>query len=168
VLEQRIGRIYRLGQSKPIDVYNLVSEEGIEARIATLVAQKKAVFSSLFDGTTDEVRFEGSASFLESVRKIVEPIDVPVGDAETEPEGTAAEVAAEAAETPTAAPAPAPATEVPAEPTEGSPPLTAPRVTRQPDGSLRIDVPPALAGPLAAMLEALAASLRGSAEPPIS
>ncbi|MBK6533891.1 MAG: DEAD/DEAH box helicase [Deltaproteobacteria bacterium] len=168
VLEQRIGRIYRLGQSKPIDVYNLVSEEGIEARIAMLVAQKKAVFSSLFDGTTDEVRFEGSASFLESVRKIVEPIDVPVGDAETEPEGTAAEVAAEAAETPTAAPAPAPATEVPAEPTEGSPPLTAPRVTRHPDGSLRIDVPPALAGPLAAMLEALAASLRGSAEPPIS
>ena len=98
------------------------------------------------------------------MRKIVEPIDVPVGDAETEPEGSAAE----AAETPTAAPAPAPATEVPAEPTEGSPPLTAPRVTRQPDGSLRIDVPPALAGPLAAMLEALAASLRGSAEPPIS
>ncbi|MBP6832639.1 MAG: SWF/SNF helicase family protein, partial [Deltaproteobacteria bacterium] len=166
VLEQRIGRIYRLGQSKPIDVYNLVSEEGIEARIATLVAQKKAVFSSLFDGTTDEVRFEGSASFLESVRKIVEPIDVPVGDAETEPEGTAAEVAAEAAETPTAAPAPV--TEAPVESAEGSPPITAPRVTRQPDGSLRIDVPPALAGPLAAMLEALAASLRGSAQPPIS
>jgi hypothetical protein len=41
-------------------------------------------------------------------------------------------------------------------------------VTRQPDGSLRIDVPPALAGPLAAMLEALAVSLRGSAQPPIS
>jgi len=124
----------------------------------------------LFDGTTDEVRFEGSASFLESVRKIVEPIDVPVGDAETEAEGSAAEVAAETAavatETPTAAPAPAP--EAPAEPTEGSPPITAPRVTRHPDGSLRIDVPPALAGPLAAMLEALAASLRGSAEPPIS
>ncbi|MBK8690978.1 MAG: DEAD/DEAH box helicase [Deltaproteobacteria bacterium] len=106
MLEQRIGRIYRLGQSKPIDVYNLVSEEGIEARIATLVAQKRAVFSSLFDGTTDEVRFEGSASFLESVRKIVEPIDVPVGDAETEPEGTAAEVAAEAAAAPTARPRP--------------------------------------------------------------
>jgi hypothetical protein len=28
VLEQRIGRIYRLGQTLPIDVYNLVSEEG--------------------------------------------------------------------------------------------------------------------------------------------
>ncbi len=160
VLEQRIGRIYRLGQSKPIDVYNLVSEEGIEARIATLVAQKKAVFSSLFDGTTDEVRFEGSASFLESVRKIVEPIEVPVGDAEPEAEGPANV----ATETPSAAPETAP--EVPIEPMLESPPITAPRVTRHPDGSLRIDVPPALAGPLAAMLEALAASLRGSAQPP--
>ena len=34
VLEQRIGRIYRLGQRRPIDVYNLVSEPGIESRIA--------------------------------------------------------------------------------------------------------------------------------------
>ncbi len=77
VLEQRIGRIYRLGQTAPIDVYNLVSEEGIEANIAQLVARKKAVFSSLFDGTTDEVRFDGSASFMETVRKIVEPVEVP-------------------------------------------------------------------------------------------
>ena len=48
VLEQRIGRIYRLGQSLPIDVYNLVSEEGIEGRIAGLIARKRAVFSGLF------------------------------------------------------------------------------------------------------------------------
>jgi hypothetical protein len=44
VLEQRIGRIHRLGQHHPIDVYNLLTEAGIEARIAQLVADKKAFF----------------------------------------------------------------------------------------------------------------------------
>jgi SNF2 family DNA or RNA helicase len=32
VLEQRIGRIHRLGQGRPMDIYNLVSEPGIESR----------------------------------------------------------------------------------------------------------------------------------------
>jgi hypothetical protein len=64
VLEQRIGRIHRLGQRRPIDVYNLVSEPGIESRIADLVGSKKAFFAGLFDGTTDEVAFERSGSFL--------------------------------------------------------------------------------------------------------
>jgi Helicase conserved C-terminal domain len=41
VLEQRIGRIYRLGQKRPIHVYNLVSEPGIESRISDLVGTKK-------------------------------------------------------------------------------------------------------------------------------
>jgi hypothetical protein len=40
VLEQRIGRIYRLGQRRPIDVYNLVAESGIEGRIAALVGDR--------------------------------------------------------------------------------------------------------------------------------
>jgi SNF2 family DNA or RNA helicase len=31
VLEQRVGRIYRLGQQAPIDVYNLVAGLRIEA-----------------------------------------------------------------------------------------------------------------------------------------
>jgi hypothetical protein len=64
VLEQRIGRIYRLGQHRPIDVYNLVSEPGIESRIADLVGSKRALFSGLFDGTTDEVVFERAGTFL--------------------------------------------------------------------------------------------------------
>jgi hypothetical protein len=79
VLEQRIGRIYRLGQPQPIDVYNLVTEQGIEARIAGLVATKRALFSGLFDGTTDEVQFEGGrSSFLMDVEKLVPEVpDVP-------------------------------------------------------------------------------------------
>jgi hypothetical protein len=73
VLEQRIGRIYRLGQRRPIDVYNLVSEPGIESRIADIVGSKKALFTGLFDGTTDEVAFERSGSFLSRIERIVAP-----------------------------------------------------------------------------------------------
>lgn len=86
VLEQRIGRIYRLGQTSPIDVYNIVTDYGIEARIDGLIATKKALFSGLFDGTTDEVRFDGKAGFLADVERLVEPvaIELPVGVPESD------------------------------------------------------------------------------------
>jgi hypothetical protein len=77
VLEQRIGRIYRLGQEQPIDVYNLVTEYGIESRIAMLVASKKALFSGLFDGTSDEIRFDSAAGFLQDVERLVDLVEVP-------------------------------------------------------------------------------------------
>jgi SNF2-related domain/Helicase conserved C-terminal domain len=73
VLEQRIGRIYRIGQRRPIDVYNLVSEPGIESRIADLVGSKKALFTGLFDGTTDEVAFDRSGGFVSRIERLVEP-----------------------------------------------------------------------------------------------
>ncbi len=72
VLEQRIGRIYRLGQKLPIDVYNLVCEHGIESRIAALVGSKQAFFKGLFDGESDSVQFEQSANFLAKVQKLYE------------------------------------------------------------------------------------------------
>jgi len=71
VLEQRIGRIYRLGQRRPIEVYNLVSEPGIESRIADLVGSKKAFFTGLFDGTTDEVTFGRGGGFLARIERLV-------------------------------------------------------------------------------------------------
>ena len=77
VLEQRIGRIYRLGQRRPIDVYNLVSEPGIESRIADLIGSKQALFTGLFDGTSDEVAFERSGSFLSRIERIVAPAISP-------------------------------------------------------------------------------------------
>jgi SNF2 family DNA or RNA helicase len=148
VLEQRIGRIYRLGQTLPIDVYNLVTEEGIESRIAKLLGQKTAVFSSLFDGTSDEVLFDGESSFLEGVKKLIDAVPVPL------PEGPALE--GEPAPTFIATPEPP------------QPPAHAPtsladsglRVTRLPDGGMRIEASAALAAPLAALLESLASSLR--------
>ena len=73
VLEQRIGRVYRLGQSQPIDVYNLICEEGIESRIAGLVDSKQAFFKGLFDGDSDTVQFDSAGSFLKRIEKIYEP-----------------------------------------------------------------------------------------------
>ena len=77
VLEQRIGRIYRIGQTRPIDVYNLVCSEGIEAHIDQLVGTKRAFFTALFDGTSDEVAFEKSGTFLSRVRQVVGPVAAP-------------------------------------------------------------------------------------------
>jgi superfamily II DNA or RNA helicase len=71
VLEQRIGRIHRLGQRRPIDTYSLVSEPGIESRIADLVGSKQALFTGLFDGTSDEVAFERAGSFLARIERVV-------------------------------------------------------------------------------------------------
>jgi SNF2 family DNA or RNA helicase len=76
VLEQRIGRIYRIGQKLPIDVYNLVCEQGIESRIAALVSSKQAFFKGLFDGDSDTVDFGQSSSFLAKVQKLYEPTSI--------------------------------------------------------------------------------------------
>ena len=87
VLEQRIGRIHRLGQTQPIDVFNLVSEPGIESRIAGLVGSKQAFFKGLFDGESDSVQFDQSASFLSRVEKIYDPVAIPGGPSSPADEG---------------------------------------------------------------------------------
>src|SRR5262249_50415140 len=69
--------VYRLGQKSPIDVYNLVSEQGIESRIASLVGSKQAFFKGLFDGDSDSVHFDQSSSFLSKVEKLYENIATP-------------------------------------------------------------------------------------------
>jgi superfamily II DNA or RNA helicase len=157
VLEQRIGRIYRLGQALPIDVYNLVSEEGIEANIAKLLSKKSAVFSSLFDGTSDSVVFDGDGSFMEGVKKLVDPVPVPPepaleGSPDDELLAPLEAPAAEADVTPEAAPVQL-----------DQPSPRSLSVTRLADGGLRIEAPAELAAPLAELLEMLARSLRAPA-----
>jgi len=85
VLEQRIGRVYRIGQDQPIDVYNLVCEEGIESRIAGIVDSKQAFFKGLFDGDSDAIRFDQSSSFLARMERIYgAELQRPTGDGEAE------------------------------------------------------------------------------------
>lgn len=79
VLEQRVGRIYRLGQKKSINVYNFIAEGSIEHRILYLLDFKKSVFSGAIDEDgQDNVMLEG---FLNSVRSLTEvKLDTPAGN----------------------------------------------------------------------------------------
>lgn len=93
VLEQRIGRIYRLGQKRPVDAFNLVTDTGIENRIAGLVDTKQAFFKSLFDGDSDTVGFDSAGSFISRIEKIVEmpKVEVTEDSEDASGEGTARE-----------------------------------------------------------------------------
>jgi hypothetical protein len=179
VLEQRIGRIYRLGQTRPIDVYNLVSEPGIESRIFDLVGSKKALFTGLFDGTTDEVAFERSGSFLSRIERIMTPALEPApaarGGEPAEPEDEPAEPEDEPAEREIDALVSAgdeSRDAPPAAPPEPARPGFAPdvqqlfsglSVQRTAAGGLVIEAPPETASTLAALFSGMAQLLQAAA-----
>ena len=71
VFEQRVGRVWRLGQQQKVEVYSLVSEDCIESRMAEVLKTKQAAFSALFDGGSDEVLFERQGGFLAAARRVV-------------------------------------------------------------------------------------------------
>lgn len=77
VLEQRIGRIYRLGQKKKIQVFNFVSAYFIEHRILHLLEFKKTVFAGVLEEQgEDQVMIEG---FMKSVQNLLN-VDLRKGD----------------------------------------------------------------------------------------
>jgi len=159
VLEQRVGRIYRLGQTRPIDVYSLVSEGSIEARIAALVSDKRALFRGLFDGTSDSVRFERSGGFLGDLEKLVGADAASEtwlgaggdGDDADDVEDRAHVEDAEDASDVTRVAAPAP---------EVAALFAALEVERTASGGLRIEAPPEAADTLASIFESFAGALR--------
>jgi superfamily II DNA/RNA helicase len=85
VLEQRVGRVHRMGQSRPVRVVHLVTRDSIEERVLRAVANKKALFAGLFAGDSDEVSYEAlnTPTFLEAVRELVDeetPAAAPSAD----------------------------------------------------------------------------------------
>jgi SNF2 family DNA or RNA helicase len=186
VLEQRIGRIYRIGQKQPIDVYNLISEYGIEARIAGIVGAKQALFTNLFDGASEEVRFDAAASFLTQVHRIVDPGVLPeapqaVNAAKPEaedadlPQDSGDSGLADAALADELGPAPqGDALERAAADGNGSRAtagateqlFAALRVERTDDGGVRIEAPPEAAASLLGLFEGMAKLLSNVARPP--
>ncbi len=71
VLEQRIGRIHRMGQKNPVRVVNFVAENTIEHGMLSLLSFKRSVFSGVLDGTTDKVHMgQGAMSrFIQTIEK---------------------------------------------------------------------------------------------------
>jgi len=102
VLEQRIGRVHRLGQTQPVQVINFVAEGTIEEGMLSVLAFKKALFAGVLDGGEKEVFLGGSRmkKFIESVEKVTAGIPStppePSPPAETE---TAAAVSTGTTET---------------------------------------------------------------------
>lgn len=72
-LEQRIGRVHRMGQSRPVLAVHLLTEGSIEERVWETIRLKKALFSGLFDGTASEVSFEklGRKPMMEVLKEIL-------------------------------------------------------------------------------------------------
>ena len=71
-LEQRIARVHRFGQSKPVQVIHLLTENSIEERVWQTLTLKKALFKGLFDETKDEISFEklGRKSMLHVIKDV--------------------------------------------------------------------------------------------------
>jgi SNF2 family DNA or RNA helicase len=74
VLEQRVARVHRMGQDRPVRVVHLVTRNSIEERVLRVIEQKRALFAGLFDGDTDEVSFAalGQPKFLDAVRELLD------------------------------------------------------------------------------------------------
>jgi hypothetical protein len=71
-LEQRIGRVHRMGQSHPVHVVHLLTEGSIEERVWETLKVKKSLFAGVFDSPTGEVSFAalGKKSVLQVVKEI--------------------------------------------------------------------------------------------------
>jgi hypothetical protein len=72
-LEQRIGRVHRLGQSRSVHVIHLLTTGSIEERVWETLQRKRSLFAGVFDSPTDEVSFAalGRKSGLEAVKEVI-------------------------------------------------------------------------------------------------
>ncbi|TDJ66576.1 MAG: DEAD/DEAH box helicase, partial [Planctomycetota bacterium] len=178
VFEQRVGRIHRLGQTDPIDVYSLIGARSIEERIKRLMADKRELFQGIFDGNSDAVDFESAGTFLEGVGRMVDEAAGPDAAAsngvEPEPEREDEEQAdlmetaePEIDELVTAADEAADVEPAPPASNAAEVQGLFARITveRTEEGGLRIEAPPEAAASLAALFEGMASLMAKAGRP---
>lgn len=88
VLEQRIGRVHRMGQSRGVQVVNFIGQGSIEEGMLGVLAFKKSLFAGVLDGGAGEVFLQGTR--LSSFMKSVEQVAGAMGDDEAEEEASPA------------------------------------------------------------------------------
>lgn len=83
VLEQRIGRVHRMGQKRNVRVVNFISKDSIEERILDLLRFKSSLCTGALDADGADVVMVGQSQlqrFMESVEAATD--DLPVQDNE--------------------------------------------------------------------------------------
>ena len=80
VLEQRIARIHRLGQSRPVQVINFVAKGTIEEGMLSVLAFKRSLSEGILDGGNGEISLGGSR--LSRFMKDVENVTGHMGEGE--------------------------------------------------------------------------------------
>lgn len=80
LLEQRIGRIYRMGQKRPVQIVNFVAKGTIEEGMLSVLAFKRSLAAGILDGGSGEISLGGSR--LNRFMKDVESVTGRMGEAE--------------------------------------------------------------------------------------
>ncbi|BBO19038.1 DNA or RNA helicase superfamily II [Candidatus Brocadia pituitae] len=85
VLEQRIGRVHRLGQQKTVRVINFVTTSSIEERMLDLLKFKKSLFAGTLDSDGENVVMVGESRlkrFMQSVETLTDNLEKVDSDLE--------------------------------------------------------------------------------------
>jgi SNF2 family DNA or RNA helicase len=77
ILEQRIARIYRLGQERNVNIINMVSTGTIEHRMLDVLKFKSSMAEGVLDGGEDTI-FLGDDKFKQFMQSVENLTDVPV------------------------------------------------------------------------------------------
>jgi superfamily II DNA/RNA helicase len=80
VLEQRIARIHRMGQKRPVRVINFVAKGTIEEGMLSVLAFKRSLSAGILDGGSSEISLGGSR--LNRFMKDVESVTGQMGEGE--------------------------------------------------------------------------------------
>src|SRR6516164_3611686 len=80
ILEQRVARIHRIGQIRPVQVINFVAKGTIEEGMLSVLAFKRSLSAGILDGGSGEISLGGSR--LNRFMKDVENVTGHMGEAE--------------------------------------------------------------------------------------